>query len=104
MRCRRPSTRFCGPSTHAISRHGWRGWRRPMPRAGHKRLARLAQHAPPDAVQEACCHRVYLRWLVLCGWLIHDMAAAAGIDTETIAALRKPEQASAELAALGETA
>jgi hypothetical protein len=73
-------------------------------RRDEKRFARLEQRLPPDPGQEQRSRRRHLRLMVAWGWLIHDMAAAAGIDTETIAALRQPEQAAAELAALGDSA
>lgn len=75
-----------------------------MRRGDDKRLARLESRLPPDPAGAQRSLRRHLRLLVAWGSLIHDMAAAAGIDTETIAALREAEQAVAELGALGDNA
>jgi hypothetical protein len=75
-----------------------------MRRGDEKRFARLETHLPPDPAQQQRSRRRRLRLLVTWGWLIHDMAAAAGVDPETIAALRDAEAAAAELGALGDGA
>jgi hypothetical protein len=74
-----------------------------MRRGDERRFARLEQRLPPDPAQAERSRRRRLRLEVAWGWLIHDMAAAAGVDTDTIAALRYAEQAAAALAALGDT-
>ena len=75
-----------------------------MRRGDEQRFARLESRLPPDPERARRSRRRRLRLMLAWGWLIHDMAAAAGVDTETIAALREPEAAAAELAALGDSA
>ena len=72
-----------------------------MRRGDEKRFARLEERVRPDLVEERRSRRRGLRMMVAGGWLIHDMAAAAGVEPDSIPALRRAEMAAIELAALG---